>query len=551
MAIDIPSEVALFLNICGIPYPDINEDDVRALAGHVRTFAAQVQDTHDSATGVIDQMGAFYSGDSYQQLAATWAKMSATNMRRLESACELVGQALEVAATVITAVKVAVLAELAALAAAYTSIMLTPPLAPSAPLVVAAARRLCDEMVQYLVGYIVAEVIGKAIEPLEQAIGDMVNGLVYDAARDALDVPSSRGTKALHIDPDEVQRFARVLDDHADDIMQHAANFAENVSKLDFTTAPRIDEAAHPTVTDPTAPGAGPPLGPAVRPDESVLRPHEKPQARFGPDLPSGPGNPAGNNAHDARVPAANVFGVGERAVDRTENAGASPTGAADQAAQHGTAAQRNPVSDSAAAKSPAQAAVANNPAAAAASHSAEIGTPRSISAPVSSDAGTTVARDAALADSLRPAYDSAVREPGSASDSAAPPGRSPVDASAPGGPIAAQQGAGAAATPWGRTGQHAAPAPNPQLPRAEGPAKIAPKARRPAATPWAKARRTREVPAVVHAPAAGRPPVHVIREKDAKADGAENTGLADAKVAPSGVTAPPSDRTDSPSARG
>ncbi|MGK8489561.1 hypothetical protein [Nocardia asiatica] len=249
--------------------------------------------------------------------------------------------------------------------------------------------------------------------------------------------------------------------------------------------------------------------------------------------------------------------------MDRTENAGASPTGTADQAARHGTAAQRNPVSDSAAAKSPTPAAdsaaaksstpaaVANTPDAAAASRSAEIGTPRSISAPASSDAGTTVARDAALADSLRPAYDSAVREPGSASDPAAAPGRSPVDASAAGGPIAAQQGAGAAATPWGRTGQQAAPTPKTQLPKAEGPAKIAPKARRPAATPWAKMRRTKDIPAVVHAPAAGRPPVHVIREKDAKADGAENTGLADAKVAPSGVTAPPSDRTDSPGARG
>ncbi|WP_280296272.1 WXG100 family type VII secretion target [Nocardia abscessus] len=431
MAIDIPSEVALFLDICGIPYPDINEDDVRALAGHVRTFAAQVQDTHDSATGVIDQMGAFYSGESYQQLVATWAKMSSTHIRQLESASEIVGRALAAAATVITAVKVAVLAELAALAASYTAIMLTPPLAPSAPLVSAAARRLCEQMLHYLVGYIVAEVIGKAIEPLEQAIDDMVDGIVYDAARDALDVSPSSGTRALHIDSNEMQRFAKVLDDHADDIMQHAANFAENVAKLDFMTAPRLDDAANPTAADTTATDVRPSVGPAVA--ESSLR-------------------------------------------------------------------------------------------------------------------------DAAVPDSVGPAYDAEAHRQGSAPDSPSAAGHLPVDGSVsgtpPGAAPLAQQSPGTTGTPWGRIGgQPATRSPLP-LEAAERPAKNAPKKHGPAVTPWSKARRTRDVPVVVHVPSAGRPPVHVIREKEAEAGGAENAGPADAK-APSGVTAPPSDRMHPPGARG
>ncbi|WP_280245568.1 WXG100 family type VII secretion target [Nocardia abscessus] len=385
MAIDVPSEVALFLDICGIPYPDVHEDDVRALAGHVRTFAAQVQDTHDSATGVIDQMGAFYSGESYQQLVATWAKMSSTHMRQLESASEIVGQALAAAATVITVVKVAVLAELAALATSYTAIMLTPPLAPSAPLVSAAARRLCEQMLHYLVGYIVAEVVGKAIEPLEQAIDDMVDGIVYDTARDALVVPPSSGTRAVHIDSNEVQRFAKVLDDHADDIMQHAANFAENVAKLDFVTAPRLDDAACPTATD-----VRPPVGPAAPMAESSLR-------------------------------------------------------------------------------------------------------------------------DAAVTDAVGPAYDAEAHRPGAALDSPSAAGHLPVDGAvsgaAPGAAPLAQQSPGAAGTPWGRVGGQPDPRSPLPLEAAEGPAKSPPKVPRPAVTPWSKARRTRDVPAAMRVPSAGRPP--------------------------------------------
>ncbi|MFF0454382.1 hypothetical protein [Nocardia africana] len=61
MAVEIPHDVALFLNYAGVPYPDINEDQVRALGTHVRNFANGVADTHDTATGVITDMRNVYS----------------------------------------------------------------------------------------------------------------------------------------------------------------------------------------------------------------------------------------------------------------------------------------------------------------------------------------------------------------------------------------------------------------------------------------------------------------------------------------------------------
>jgi hypothetical protein len=67
MPIEMPHEVALFLNFCGVPYPDINEDDVRRLGEHVREFAGNVQQTHQSATRAVKDMGSVYSGYSYEQ----------------------------------------------------------------------------------------------------------------------------------------------------------------------------------------------------------------------------------------------------------------------------------------------------------------------------------------------------------------------------------------------------------------------------------------------------------------------------------------------------
>ncbi|MBF6074596.1 hypothetical protein IU498_08140 [Nocardia beijingensis] len=561
MAIEIPSEVALFLNICGIPYPDIDEDDVRALAGHVRTFAAQVRDTHESATGVIGQMGAFYSGESYQQLVATWSHMSATHMRRLEGACELVGGALDVAATVITVVKAAVLAELAALAATYASIMVTPPLASSAPLVAAAARRVCEQMSQYLIGYIVAEVVGKAIEPLEQAIDDLVRGIVYDATRDALGVPSSSRPQPLHIDPDAVQHFAKVLDDHADDIMRHAADFAENVSTLDFTTSTLLDDAARHAVAD-----AGPAPAPARTAREHSLGRGERPASRAGLSVPAAASGLDRQGTGGAHVPvaprdAAKAVGATEGAVDRHAADRREPESGARVPIRGGGSSAlpssvEGPVADRSASAASAESRVAD-PArhpqisAVAPKDAADrldgLMSPPATSAHAGAAAGTAVGSDAVSEVAQRPASDCEPRRTGSATEPVASAGQVPSAE----GPVAgvafpAQQNPGAAATPWGRGAQPPG-TPNPAPAKRGRLETISPKVRRPAVTPWSKTHRSREVPAVVHAPSTG-PRLRSVGENGAKARGAE---LADANSVRSRVTAPAPEHGDAPPTRG
>lgn len=256
MSIEIPHEVATFLNLLGVPYPDIDEDQVRELARQVRSFAANVAQTHEAATGAVRDMGAVYSGYSYEQLAASWARMSADHMAGLDRACEVVARALEVAAEVIAVVKAAVLAELAALAAGYLSLLAASvaTVGVSAALttaVRAAASRLLAAMEQMLIAYVAAEVIGKAIEPLEDLVGRMVNGVIYEAAEKALGVPPSSSVP-LHIEPDEVLRYADLMDEYADDILRHAVRFADNVAALDFGGSDGSEWAA------PSGPGSAP-----------------------------------------------------------------------------------------------------------------------------------------------------------------------------------------------------------------------------------------------------------------------------------------------------
>lgn len=275
MAIEIPHEVALFLNFAGVPYPDINEDHVRELAGHVRGFAASVQGTHTSATTAITDMNAVYSGYSYEQLVASWARMSADHLAGLDQACATVAAALDVTAGVITTTKIAVLSELAAMAASYATAMAAT-VATSGlstvlgQVILAAARKIVQVMEQMILAYILSEVVMKAIEPLEHLVDEMLQGVLYNAAADVLGVgPGTSTALPLYIEPDEVRRYAGLLDQYADDMITHANDFADNVGKLTFvTTGP--DGSTPDSVGTPATPA---PAIPPTTPDGSAVAP--------------------------------------------------------------------------------------------------------------------------------------------------------------------------------------------------------------------------------------------------------------------------------------
>ena len=106
MAVEIPPEVAEFLDCCGARYPDIDEGDVRGLAVKVRTFAA-----NNRGPGVDE------SGDTlaaYEHLVTIWAASDGDHQAELDRVCAVIATALDALAYVITVTRAIVLTELAA-----------------------------------------------------------------------------------------------------------------------------------------------------------------------------------------------------------------------------------------------------------------------------------------------------------------------------------------------------------------------------------------------------------------------------------------------------
>jgi uncharacterized protein YukE len=243
VSVELPGEVAWFLNtVLGVPWPNVDEDQVRAFAGHVRDFANNIDSTHQAASSTVQQMGSAYSGASYEQLVATWARMSSDHMTELVDACHVVAGALDAAADAIVAAKVAAIAELAALAASFiadqAAAVATFGIAEAGlALIEEAGKKLMNALIQQLEMLIVGQVIEAAVSPLEQVVERALGGLVFRGLQSALGVPSGGGGSvgaSFGIVPDQLLSHANMLQGHADAVAGHAATFAANVASLNF-----------------------------------------------------------------------------------------------------------------------------------------------------------------------------------------------------------------------------------------------------------------------------------------------------------------------------
>jgi hypothetical protein len=241
VAIELPGEVAQFLQFIGINWPMINEDKVREFGQHVREFATNLQDAHEQAHGTVQQLGQAYQGAGYEALMAKWAGTSQQHLTELVDGCHVVADALDVAADVIIGMKVEAIAELVVMAATFiadqAAAVATLGLAEAAEaLVIEAGKKIVEFLKQQLIQHIVAEVIEATVKPLMDKVGAAVSGLVFEAAESALGVSGGGGSagSGFMIDTELVKNHAAAMKEHAATVAGHAQTFASNAGSLDF-----------------------------------------------------------------------------------------------------------------------------------------------------------------------------------------------------------------------------------------------------------------------------------------------------------------------------
>jgi hypothetical protein len=191
MSIDLPAELVFAIGLIGLPWPEVEEDQLRTYADHLRSFAASLSDTHSAAHARIGALSASNSGPSYEALLERWARVSSSHMHELLDGCHTLATALDTAAEAVEIAKKAIIAALVVLAAVFVAdqaaAVATLGLAEAAlPLAIEAARLAVRGALDQLEQMAIAEAIQAAMGPLEDRLAAAVHGMVLRGAEAAL-----------------------------------------------------------------------------------------------------------------------------------------------------------------------------------------------------------------------------------------------------------------------------------------------------------------------------------------------------------------------------
>jgi hypothetical protein len=231
----LPGPLVTFLNVIGVEWPYINEDQVIHFATLVREFGTAVQTTHEDATAAVQGIAKAYQGSSTAQMSSGWAELSARHVTELVVGSQILAAALDAAAAYIVAQKAAAIVELVSMAAAFVAdqaaAAVTFGLAEAAiPAIIAGARALMDSLIQDLEQYIIGQVVEAAAKPLFAKVTAALTGLDWSQTSSA----GGQESTGVSLDPATVRQHTAALREHAQTFRSHATTFQQGVQGLSF-----------------------------------------------------------------------------------------------------------------------------------------------------------------------------------------------------------------------------------------------------------------------------------------------------------------------------
>ena len=223
-----------FLNVIGIDWPYINEDQVRQFATLVREFGQAVDQTHQDATQAVQNFSQAYQGSSTEVMSSGWSKLSAAHVVEIVDGTKILAEALDVGADFIVAQKAEAVVELVVMAATFVAdqaaAVATFGLAEAAvPAIIAAGKALVETLKQQIIQMIAGQVIEAAAKPLFAKVEQMVAGLDWSNAGGG-----SGSSSAVQIDFAEARTHIATMRAHAETMQGHAATLSSGLSGLSF-----------------------------------------------------------------------------------------------------------------------------------------------------------------------------------------------------------------------------------------------------------------------------------------------------------------------------
>lgn len=179
----LPSELSWALNMIGIPWPNIDEDQLHQSASRLRQVTAELGDTHQQASVSIQGSLVANQSIALQGFEKVWGMLE-EHLPTVIDVLNGLAEFLDVAADVVTGMKTGIIAALVTFAAEFiadqaAAVETLGASEAAIPVEIAAT----DEIVDQILNQVAQQIEAQAEQIVQKAVSDVAQKVVADLAK--------------------------------------------------------------------------------------------------------------------------------------------------------------------------------------------------------------------------------------------------------------------------------------------------------------------------------------------------------------------------------
>ncbi|MFP8886062.1 WXG100-like domain-containing protein [Streptomyces mangrovi] len=179
MGIQVPEDLRDIMELVGIDWPDIDEDELRDTAKEYRDFADELRDTIQKANRACSHVTAGSSkGEAVDAFKLRWGKVSGQDMKNLAKAVDVLADAMDSGAGYVTTCKLSIIGSLTTAAVSITGSAIAAFFTGGlTALLGAAAAAALRQAVKEALDLLVSKLVELAVEKIEGEVLGLLEGL--------------------------------------------------------------------------------------------------------------------------------------------------------------------------------------------------------------------------------------------------------------------------------------------------------------------------------------------------------------------------------------
>ncbi|WP_376774007.1 WXG100 family type VII secretion target [Allostreptomyces psammosilenae] len=189
----LPEELEFVLELIGVAWPNVNEDELRAMAESYRGYADELESVKGEADAVVAELVGANSGAGVEAFGEYWDRFSGEGFTGLAEAARAVAGALDTAAGAVEFGKTSVIGQLFILAAEVAAATAASPFtlglsALGGLAATQATRLIVRELLQEMLDQVIAALLGVVSDAVVSAVEATLTEMLTQALENSIGV---------------------------------------------------------------------------------------------------------------------------------------------------------------------------------------------------------------------------------------------------------------------------------------------------------------------------------------------------------------------------